>query len=120
MSRADTPVPGLPHHRILLLHEELEVAARERPRAVACSRLDGCRPLPNMALPFEVSGPSLVTHPRHWSAPNAIKALVQQARLEGLLVPDDFRLWNRIIVAAATGNFAELVGEQIGTVRVRR
>jgi len=30
------------------------------------------------------------------------KHFVQRARLEGLLVPEDFRLWNRIIVAAAT------------------
>jgi hypothetical protein len=50
-----------------------------------------------------------------------VKALVQQAGFEGLLVPDDlWRLRDGIIVAPATGDFADLVGEKIGTGRVRR
>jgi hypothetical protein len=50
-----------------------------------------------------------------------VKALVQQAGFEGLLVPDYlWRLRDGIIVAPATGDFADLVGEKIGTGRVRR
>jgi hypothetical protein len=50
-----------------------------------------------------------------------VKALVQQTGFEGLLVPEDlWRLRDGIIVAPATGDFADLVGEQIGTGRVRR
>ena len=53
------------------------------------------------------------------NACDAELSLVQQAWFEGLLVPDDFWLRDRIIVAPASGDFADLIGEQIGTGRVR-